>query len=38
MFGFDKKLDELMASAIAGNGIDFIDVCGYLPDKAESSE
>ncbi|MFP6703626.1 MAG: sigma-70 family RNA polymerase sigma factor, partial [Planctomycetaceae bacterium] len=38
MFGFDKKLDELVASAIAGNGIDFIDVCGYLPDKAESSE
>ena len=38
MYGFDKRLDELVSSATAGGGLDFIDVCGYLPDKAETSE
>ncbi|MEC9009639.1 MAG: sigma-70 factor domain-containing protein, partial [Planctomycetota bacterium] len=38
MYGFDKKLDELVISATADEGVDFIDVCGYLPDKAATSE
>ena len=38
MYGFDKRLDELVISATADKGVDFIDVCGYLPDKAATSE
>ena len=38
MYGFDKRLDELVAAAEADGGLDFIDVCGYLPDKAEICE
>ncbi len=38
MYGFDNRLDELVARAEAEGGLDFIDVCGFLPDKAETSE
>ena len=38
MYGFDKRLDELVVAAEADGGLDFIDVCGYLPDKAEICE
>ena len=38
MYGFDEKLAELVATAEANNGLDFVEMCDYLPNKAESCD
>ncbi|MFP6766764.1 MAG: sigma-70 factor domain-containing protein, partial [Planctomycetaceae bacterium] len=38
MYGFDEKLAELVATAETNNGLDFVEMCDYLPNKAESCD
>ena len=38
VYGFDKQLAELVEKAVSENGLDFVQVSNYLPDKAENCE
>ncbi len=38
MYGFDSELAKLVATAEANNGLDFVEMCDYLPNKAESCD